>query len=86
MNFSWINVKSKINAVLKKVADISDYIFNLIVVFILQTVIIPILVLCALIKISSYIIGKTFSSEMEQKLKEILRKPMLENRNKEATA
>ena len=74
------NVKDAVNltqqfARLKDIAsNIIKYIINLIIVFVLQTIIIPLLILWGLIKLTGHIFGGNISTAIEQRLKDLILK------------
>ena len=69
-----LNLKKQFDTLKDLASNIIEYLINLIIVFILQTIIIPLLILWALIKLSGYIFGSNFSTSMEQRLKDLILK------------
>jgi len=69
-----MDIKNRLSALKDSVSNAVDYIINLIIVFILQTIIIPLLVLWALVKLTGYLFESNIVVSIEDKLKEKLQK------------
>lgn len=66
-----VDATGKISALKRKVANAAGHIINLIVVFMIQTVIIPLLTLWGLVKLLDYLVGNGPSAAVEEKLMEL---------------
>jgi hypothetical protein len=65
-----IDIKDRLSALKDSVSNAVEYIINLIIVFVLQTIIIPLLVLWALVKLSGFLFRSNMTIFIEDKLKE----------------
>jgi len=66
-----MDIRQKLNLLKDKVANSVKHIINLIVVFLLQTVIVPLFVLWVLIKLAGNILSSNVANVLEKKLKDI---------------
>ena len=64
-----MDLRNKLSALKDTVSNAVEYIINLIVVFVLQTILIPLLVLWALAKFTGYLFGSNISIFIEDKIK-----------------
>ena len=64
-----MDLRNKLTALKDTVSNAVEYIINLIVVFVLQTILIPLLVLWALVKLTGYLFGSNISILIEDKIK-----------------
>jgi hypothetical protein len=64
-----VDIRDKLNLLKDKVSNAVTYIVNLIVVFLLQTVIVPLLVLWALIKLTGQMLTTNMAAVLEKKFK-----------------
>jgi len=67
-----VNIKRRLSLLSDTVSNSVKYIINLIVVFVLQTVLIPVIVLWALIKLTNYLFKTNITKSIDQKLKDFL--------------
>jgi hypothetical protein len=67
-----VDIKKKLDFLKDKVSNAVNYIIDLIVVFLLQTIIIPLLVLWALIKLSGHFLTRDTTGRIEKKFKDLL--------------
>lgn len=65
-----IDIKDRLSALKDSVSNAVEYIINLIIVFVLQTIFIPLLVLWILIKLTGYLFRSNMTIFIEDKLKE----------------
>jgi hypothetical protein len=65
-----IDIKDRLSALKDSVSNAVEYIINLIIVFVLQTILIPLLVLWALVKLTGFLFRSTVTVFVEDKLKE----------------
>ena len=66
-----MDIRRKLNLLKDKVANSVKHIINLIVVFLFQTVIVPLFVLWVLIKLAGNILSSNVANVLEKKLKDI---------------
>jgi len=67
-----IDVRKRINLLKDKLSNYAKYITNLIIVYLLQTIIIPIAMLWLLLKFIGYIGANNFSLAIEQKIRSLV--------------
>lgn len=67
-----MNIRNRINALKDKVANYAKYTINLIIVFVLQTIIIPLVVLWALVKFLGFAGEKKITISLEEKFRELI--------------
>ena len=67
-----VNIMRKVGSLKDTVSNGIKYIINLIIVFTLQTIVIPIVLLWALIKLTGYVFGSGTSKVVEEKIKGML--------------
>jgi hypothetical protein len=67
-----MDIRRKLNLLKDRVANSVNHIINLIVVFLLQTVIVPLFVLWALIKLAGKFLSDNVANVLEKKLKDII--------------
>ena len=67
-----MDIKNRLSALKDSVSNAVEYIINLIIVFVLQTIIIPLLVLWALVKLTGFLFRSNVPIFIEAKLKEKL--------------
>ncbi len=63
------NIRQRLALLKDAVSHCVTYTINLIIVFVLQTIVIPVLVLWGLIRFTGYLLGSNISNVLEQKLK-----------------
>jgi hypothetical protein len=63
------NIRQRLALLKDAVSHCVTYTINLIIVFVLQTIVIPVLVLWGLIRFTGYLLGTNISNVLEQKLK-----------------
>jgi hypothetical protein len=73
-----MDIKSRLSALKDSVSNAVEYIINLIIVFVLQTILIPLLVLWALVKLTGYLFRNNISIFIEDILKDTLQKKQTE--------
>ena len=76
-----LKIKERIEVLIDKLKHATEYIINLIVVFILQAIIIPIFVLWALLRFISYIIDHDISSSFEKMFSKRIIAPFAQKKN-----
>ncbi|MFC1838165.1 hypothetical protein ACFL1N_01190 [Thermodesulfobacteriota bacterium] len=69
-----MDIKNRLSALKDSVSNAVEYIINLIIVFVLQTIIIPLLVLWALVKLTGFLFRSNIPIFIEEKLKDPLQK------------
>ncbi|MBW2116812.1 MAG: hypothetical protein JRH09_02675 [Deltaproteobacteria bacterium] len=65
------NIRHRLALLKDAVSHCVTYIINLIIVFVLQTIVIPVLVLWGLMRFTGYLLGTNISNALEQRLKAI---------------
>lgn len=65
-----IDIKDRLSALKDSVSNAVEYIINLIIVFVLQTIIIPLFVLWALVKLTGFLFRSNMTIFIEDKLKD----------------
>lgn len=69
-----MDIKNRLSALKDSVSNAVEYIINLIIVFILQTIIIPLLVIWAMVKLTGYLFRSDIIVSIEESVKEKLQK------------
>jgi len=67
-----INIKQRLSLLSDTVSNSVKYIINLIVVFVIQTVLLPLIVIWALIKLTKYLFNAGITKSIDQRLKDFL--------------
>ena len=69
-----MDIKTRLSALKDSVSNAVEYIINLIIVFVLQTILLPLLVLWALVRLTGFLFKSNISIFIEDKLKDNLQK------------